>query len=147
LVLAPDEGREFNAFGSRVLFKLGGSETGGSLSMGIATTPPGVAPPMHVHRSDDEIFLVLEGTISFLLEGRWVPTTPGTVVYLPRGVPHTFRNTGTGPSRHCVITTPSGFEEFYARSAELFAAGPPDPARVQALATEYGYQVLGPAPA
>jgi mannose-6-phosphate isomerase-like protein (cupin superfamily) len=147
LVIAPTEGRAFKAFGSEALFKLGGAETAGSLSLGVASTPPGIGPPLHVHRSDDEIFVILEGEISFHLGGRWTAAGPGTVVYLPRGVPHTFRNSGVTPSRHCVITTPSGFEMFFARSAEVFATpGPPDPLRLKSLADEYGYELLGPPP-
>jgi hypothetical protein len=41
-----------------------------------------------------------------------------------------------------VLTLPSGFEEFYARSAALFAAGAPEPAKLQALAAEYGYEFM-----
>lgn len=41
---------------------------------------------------------------------------------------------------------PSGFEQFYARAAELFAAGAPDPHQLRALATEYGYEILAPGP-
>ncbi len=146
LIVPPDGGHAVAAFGSAGLFKLGGAETGGRLCLAVAKTPPGAGPPPHVHRRDDELFVVLEGEISFLLEGRWVATTPGTVVYLPRGVAHTFRNTGAGPSRHIVLNTPSGFEEFYARASALFALGPPDPQQIRALGAEYGYEMIGPPP-
>lgn len=146
LVIPPDTRPPLSAFGSTIRFVLGAGETAGSLAVGLAVTPPGVSPPPHVHHKDDELFLVLEGEMSFLVAGDWVVATPGTAVYLPRGVPHTFRNTGATPSRHWVITTPSGFEEFYARSAGLFAQGAPDPQALGRLATEYGYELLGARP-
>jgi hypothetical protein len=43
-----------------------------------------------------------------------------------------------------VLTAPSGFDEFYARAAELFAAGPPVPQQMRALALEYGYEIFAP---
>jgi hypothetical protein len=89
---------------------------------------------------------VIEGDLSFLTPTGWVATSPGTVVYLPRGAPHTFRNLGTTPSRHWVLTLPSGFEQFYSRCAALFAKGPPNPQEIRAIAAEYGYEFLGPAP-
>ena len=83
--------------------------------------------------------------MSFFTATGWVPAPQGSVVYAPRGAPHTFRNVGSTPSRHLVVALPSGFDEFYVRSGELFAAGPPDPQRLQALAAEYGYEFLSPA--
>jgi mannose-6-phosphate isomerase-like protein (cupin superfamily) len=142
VIVPPDGGRAIRAFGSTAVFKLGGAETGGAVSLAFAETPAGAGPPAHVHRRDDELFVVLEGEISFWTPSGWVPTTPGTVVFAPRNAAHTFRNTGTSPSRHLVLTLPSGFEEFYARSAALFAGGPPNPAEMQALAAEYGYEFM-----
>ncbi|MGZ4180767.1 MAG: hypothetical protein ACXVUL_08815 [Solirubrobacteraceae bacterium] len=37
------------------------------------------------------------------------------------------------------VISPGGFERYFERAAELFAAGgPPDPAALEALAAEYG---------
>jgi quercetin dioxygenase-like cupin family protein len=144
LVVSSEEGRAVTAFGSVAMFQLEGSHTAGNLCLVLAETPPGAGPPPHVHRSDDELFLVLQGELSFLTPTGWVKTTPGTAVYMPRGVPHTFRNTGTTPSRHWALTSPSGFEQFYTRAAELFATGAANPDRLQTLAREHGYEFLPP---
>jgi mannose-6-phosphate isomerase-like protein (cupin superfamily) len=146
LIIAPEAGRPLTAFGSTAVFKLNGEQTGGTLCLGLARTPPGVGPPAHVHRRDDELFVVVEGTLSFWTAAGWRQVTPGTVIYVPRGAPHAFRNTGTTPSSHWVLTLPSGFEEFYARAAALFAAGggAPDPQQLRGLAGEYGYEFLPP---
>jgi len=45
---------------------------------------------------------------------RIVTATPGSYVFKPRGVPHTFRNAGPGPARLIEILWPSGVERFYA---------------------------------
>src|SRR5207249_6515609 len=91
------------------------------LCLAVVQTPPGAGPPPHVHRRDDEAFVVLEGELSFLTTSGWVPAPQGTVVYAPRGAPHTYRNVGSSSSRHLVLNLPSGFDEFYVRCGELFA--------------------------
>jgi uncharacterized cupin superfamily protein len=97
------------------------------------------------HRRDDETFVVLEGELSLLTASGWVSAPQGTVVYAPRGAPHTYRNVGSSSSRHLVLNQPSGFDEFYVRCGELFAAGdPPDLQQVRAVADEYGLEFLPP---
>jgi mannose-6-phosphate isomerase-like protein (cupin superfamily) len=145
VIIPPDGGRSIDAFGSTLTLKLEGHDTAGALFLGIAETPPGEGPPPHVHRRDDEIFVVLDGELSFLSATGWVAAPQGTVVFAPRGAPHTFRNVGSAPSRHLVLTLPSGFDEFYARCGEVFAAaGPPDTGRLRSIASEYGYEFLPP---
>jgi len=145
VVVDPEGGRTLNAFGSTAQFKLEGAHTAGRLCLGLAVTPPGDGPPPHVHHTDDELFIVVEGQLEVWSDGEWTPARAGSVVYLPRGSRHTFRNAGATPSRHWVLTTPSGFEEFYRGAADIFAAGgPPDRQKLVALAAKYGYEFLPP---
>jgi hypothetical protein len=75
----------------------------------------------------------------------WRDVTPGTVIFMPRAVPHTFRNRGAAPSQHWVLTAPSGFEEFYARSAALFARqGPPDVESLRRSAADHAMRFSDP---
>ena len=146
-IIPPGAANSIAAFGSTIQFHLAGPDTNGAFCLGLATTPPGVAPPLHVHANDDELFIVAAGDMSFYTPDGWHDVTTGTVVFVPRGVPHTFRNRGSTPSQHWVLTAPSGFEEFYARSAEVFAnPGPPDFAAIGRTATGFGYTIMGPAP-
>lgn len=146
-IIPPAQGNPVSAFGTIIRFHLGGGGTSGAYSLGLATTPPGVAPPLHVHTRDDEIFIVISGELSFHTPDGWRDVEPGTVVYMPKGVPHTLRNRGPGPSQHWVLTAPSGFEEFYARAGALLAApGPPDREALGRTAAEYGYTIIGPPP-
>ena len=135
------DGQLVRAFGNDTLFKLTGDDTGGTLTLGLAVVPPGGGPPPHVPHADDELFIILEGRYSILAQDRWTEVGPGAVVYLPRGSVHTFRNIGDTPARHWVLTTPSGFERFYARCAEVFAQpGPPDKERLVEISREHGYE-------
>jgi mannose-6-phosphate isomerase-like protein (cupin superfamily) len=145
VVIPPEGGRPISAFGSTAVFKLSGHDTGGALCLAVAETPPGAGPPPHVHARDDELFFVLHGELSFLTPDGWVPAPQGAAIFAPKGIPHTFRNAGSTPSRHLVVALPSGFEEFYQRCAEVFSqGGPPNREQLVSIAADYGYEFLPP---
>ena len=127
------------AFGEEVTVKLAGGQTGNSLALWVEVTPPGGGPPPHYHTNDDELFLVQTGRVQFLVDGQWVEPGEGSAVYVPRGHVHAFRNAGDTPSRMWLLTTPSGFETFFARCAAEFAKpGGPDMAKVIGISAEHG---------
>ena len=53
--------------------------------------PAGDMPPLHVHHTHDEGFLLLDGELSLFLPGREISLQPGEFVLAPRGVPHASR--------------------------------------------------------
>ena len=59
---------------------------------------------LHIHRSDDEAWHVLEGSLRFIFPDRDVDAPAGTTVFVPAGSPHTYRV--TGPSRYLIFLTP-----------------------------------------
>jgi mannose-6-phosphate isomerase-like protein (cupin superfamily) len=62
--------------------------------------------PLHLHRSEDEAWYVLEGSLGFRLGGdtRVVPAGAGIVV--ERGTPHTFWNASGGRTRYLIVMAP-----------------------------------------
>jgi quercetin dioxygenase-like cupin family protein len=147
-VVPPDGGQILHAYGDTAQIKLSGAQTNGSMVVALASTPPGGGPPPHRHHNEDEMFLIVEGSVRFLANGQWTqPLAPGSIIYTQRGAVHTFQNVGQTPSRHWIIITPSGFENFFSRSAEVFAAaggGPPDMARLLAISAEYQIEFVPP---
>lgn len=139
-VLVPENGGTvLNAFGDQVNVLLASRQTQGAFTLFTTITQPGGGPPLHYHLNEDELFMVLEGRISYFVEGRWTEMGPGGVVFAPRGSVHTFRNVGDKPCRQCTMTTPSGFEIFFARCAAEFAkAGGPDMNRIMEISAEHG---------
>lgn len=59
---------------------------------------------LHVHRSDDEAWHVLEGTLRFRFADGEVDATAGTTVFVPAGLAHTYL--AVEPSRYLIILTP-----------------------------------------
>ena len=65
----------------------------------------GSGPPVvHVHREDDEAWHVLEGNLSFQLDGRTVEAGAGTTVFVPAGVAHSYQ--ALEGSRYLIVLTP-----------------------------------------
>lgn len=125
--------------------------TGGKLSVFQATLPEGFSPPRHIHTREDEVFLVLDGAVCFDLDGHRRLAGPGTTVYMPRGVPHTFR-IESPVARMLGVMTPGAFEELFrnlsvpARERALPAPGtvPFDVSAVMAEQRRLGTEVVGP---
>ena len=74
-------------------------------------TDPGTHPGrpiagLHLHRSDDEAWIVLEGTLGFRIgdEEREVPA--GESVLVPQGTPHSYWNARPEPARYLLVMTP-----------------------------------------
>ena len=62
--------------------------------------------PLHLHRSDDEAWYVLEGTLGFVRGDEQLEAPAGSAVLVPRGVVHTFWNAGGGEARYVIVMTP-----------------------------------------
>ena len=128
-------------------------ETGGHYALIESLSPKGAEPPRHIHRREDETFYVLEGEITFYVGDETYEATPGTFVFAPRGVPHSY-TFETDVIRMLVLVAPGGFEEFFrdplssepAREAKLPppAEGPPDVEGIVAALEGYGIEVVGP---
>ena len=95
------------------------ASTGGRYGLvDMIEVPAGDMPPLHIHHSEDEGFLLLDGTLSLFLPGREIRLEPGEFVLAPRGVPHAYR-VGDPPARFLVLSTTGGFEQFVREVSEL----------------------------
>lgn len=59
---------------------------------------------LHVHHSDDEAWHVLDGRLTFRYADRTETVGPGTTVFAPAGIAHTY-SAGDG-ARYLIILTP-----------------------------------------
>lgn len=118
--------------------------TEGRMSICDSVAPAGFGPPRHVHRNEDECFVVLTGEIEVWLEGATRIAGPGDSVFIPRGREHTFRVVGDRPSRHLVILTPGGFEGFFSDMAAGQFRIPEDMPAVLESARRHALEFTGP---
>lgn len=146
----PGKGKIYAAVGDKYVMLATGEQTGGAYTLADAFIPPGGGPPPHYHTREEESFYVLEGEITFMVEGRSVVGTPGTFVQIPRGTPHGFKNATEKPARMLILCAPAGFERFMAEFAvELPSmdtpAPPPSAGEIEKLlriAPQYGIVML-----
>jgi hypothetical protein len=85
---------------------------------------------LHVHRSDDEAWHVLEGALRFRFADGEVDAAAGTTVFVPAGTAHTYRVVAE-PSRYLVFLTPR-LDRLIARLHSLS-----DPADLRATLAEF----------
>ena len=138
--LGPGEGDAVTFLGSPFVTKLDRELTEGRFDLIEAAGPAGDMPPLHVHRSHDEVFYVLEGEMSFHVGEQTFTGGPGTTAFAPRGIPHVYRVESDG-ARWLAMTSPAGFAEFV---SALVAAGEVDVGALAAIAAEHDIEILGP---
>jgi mannose-6-phosphate isomerase-like protein (cupin superfamily) len=135
-------GEILNIYGDLLTIKLAGADTAGAYTVIEDRTRAGAGPPLHVHNREDESFYILEGEYLFVAAGERLLAGPGDYVFVPRGVPHTFRNIGKTESTALLILEPAGIEHFFVELAAL--EGPPSPETVAPVFVKYGLELLGP---
>ena len=151
IALRPDEGEALWFLGHLAIVKAAGEVTGGRFAMIENLVPQGLGPPLHMHRREDEWFYVLDGELTFWVDGRVIAAPARSFVYGPRNIPHTF-TVASLTARYLVAVQPAGFENFVrtlARPAEALTlppsgVAPPSPERLTKVAREYGIEILGP---
>jgi len=62
------------------------------LLVGVNAFEPGQEHALHGHKGMDKVYQVIEGRGLFLLEGRELPMSAGTMLVAPEGTPHGIRN-------------------------------------------------------
>jgi mannose-6-phosphate isomerase-like protein (cupin superfamily) len=83
--------------------------------------------PLHLHRADDEAWVVLEGALGFVRGDERLVAQAGAGVLVPRGVPHTFWNAAGARTRYLIVMPPrvaaliEALHEPHDDLAELFA--------------------------
>jgi len=79
---------------------------------------------------------VLTGTLEVECGDDRFRAGPGSLVFLPRNLPHVFRSVG-GPATALLIVTPGGLDEYFAELSAALAASA-DPAQVRTIQLAYG---------
>lgn len=137
-------GTTYSLIGELVTIRLSSAQTGDTFAVTELVSQPGGGPPLHTHAAA-EVFLIQEGAFEFTGvaagERYTILATPGEMVYIPGGAPHTYKCVGTTPGRALGMLAPGGeMERFFAavgtpvtdRSAPPTPAGPPSPEEIAA---------------
>jgi quercetin dioxygenase-like cupin family protein len=109
----PPQGRTIAVVGDVYRFLATSDDTNGKYALFEALMGPGGGPPPHVHSREEEGFYVLEGEITFTIDGERVVATAGTFANMPVGTPHSFKNESNEPARMLISVAPAGLEKMF----------------------------------
>ena len=152
VINTPPTGRTIAVVGDVYRFLATGDDTNGKYALFEALVGPGGGPPPHVHSREEEGFYVLEGEVTFTVNGERVVATAGTFANMPVGTPHSFTNEGSRPARMLISVAPAGLENMFFEFGVPLAEGattaqPPSKEeidRLLAVAPKYGIEILPP---
>lgn len=148
----PPQGRTIAVVGDVYRFLATGEDTNGKYALWEAVVPPGGGPPPHVHSREEEGFYVLEGEITFTVNGERIVAGAGTFANMPVGTPHSFKNESDRPAKMLICVAPAGLEQMFFEVGVPLAEGattalPPtkdEIERLLAVAPRYGVEIKLP---
>jgi mannose-6-phosphate isomerase-like protein (cupin superfamily) len=125
IVLPPGGGRGYPMGRISSIFLADGAETEGRYSISewwLDANTKGPGP--HAHEEDD-VFYVIEGTMSILVGDRWIDAPRGSFVLAPGGMTHDFENRSARRAGVLNVSVPGDFESSMPGIVEWFAEHPP----------------------
>jgi quercetin dioxygenase-like cupin family protein len=150
----PTQGRTIAVVGDVYRFLATGADTKGKYALFEATVGPGGGPPPHIHSREEEGFYVLEGEITFTINGERVVATAGMFANMPVGTPHSFKNESGRPAKMLISLAPAGLEKMFFEVGVPLAEGATTASpttkdeleKLLAIAPSYGIEILLPGP-
>jgi quercetin dioxygenase-like cupin family protein len=149
IIRSPQQGRTVSLVGDVYRFLATGEDTNCKYTLIEVLVGPGGGPPPHVHSREEEGFYILEGEITFTINGERVVATAGMFANMPVGTPHSFKNESNKPARMLVSVAPAGLEKMFMDIGVPLAEGattalPPtreDVEKLLATAPKYGIEI------
>jgi len=148
IVVQPGQGPALNMSpGRSAELKLLAGATGGSIMMFEETVPAGTKSTFHLHHDSDEVAYVLSGEVTFRIGDQVAVGGPGTCAFMPRGVPHAWKNSGAATGRVLFLYTPARagglFEEQQRTHRTIASMSEKEAAE---LRQRHGWEIVGPTP-
>jgi mannose-6-phosphate isomerase-like protein (cupin superfamily) len=94
--------------------------------------------PLHLHRTEDEAWHVLEGALGFLVGADEMTLEVGRSTIVQAGTPHSYWNAAVGRTRYVIVMGP----RTAALVAAIHALDPFEPDRLPALFDEHDSELL-----
>lgn len=123
--LNPGEGRSYPMGRINAIFKADGDETQNGYSISEWWLEPRTQGPGAHSHAEDDIFYVIEGTMSILVGDHWIDATKGSFVLAPGGVTHDFENRTSSRAGVLNFSIPGDFERNMPAIVDYFAENPP----------------------
>jgi mannose-6-phosphate isomerase-like protein (cupin superfamily) len=124
-VVAPEEGKRIQVPGGSIVLKARGTSGPGDYdTVEITLEPRSTGPHPHVHRKFEHLFYVLDGEFAFLVgDKQFMRLGSGSLIRVPPGVIHDFRNPGLVRARFLHVSSPSGHYDYFEEMGVLVSQG------------------------
>jgi mannose-6-phosphate isomerase-like protein (cupin superfamily) len=110
VVLGPGEGRDYPMGRLSAVFKADGAETAGRYSISEWWLDPDTKGPGPHSHPEDDVFYVIAGTMSVMVDHEWTEATTGAFILVPANVTHDFENRGSERAGMLNVSVPGDFE-------------------------------------
>jgi quercetin dioxygenase-like cupin family protein len=142
IVLGPGGGKRFSVGADDVLLKGSTEHDGDGFSVVEYHGAVQPGPPMHVHQTFEECWVILDGEVEFRVGEETTLGMPGSFLLVPRGVQHTFEV--RSPAQWIGIFSPACYVGLIEELGQLIPQdGLPDPDAVLALFRRYDSDIVG----
>ena len=149
--LGPGEGEALWFNRGLGVLKATGDQTEGRFAVMELLAPKGFASPLHIHRQEDEFFVVLSGEVRVQHGEKVIEAIAGSLVYGPRNIAHAF-HVDSAEARLLLFFGPSGVEGFFREGGKPagFVGLPPadeqflDKLALKEIGSRYNEEFVGP---
>lgn len=150
-VLAPAQAETFQFLETLMTIYAGVESTDGTCTVVDCIAPAGFSPPLHTHHYAHEAFLLLEGDgLMVMCDGQQFHAEPGSFIWLPKRLSHSFRVEGTTPARLLTLLWPGGFDDYVRGTVRITnqcgsTSYPADMSELlRRLGHQHGIDIVGP---
>ena len=112
-VVEPDKGRHIAVAGDINSILSSKEETDGTYSFIEAKVFPGGGPIPHIQTREHEGFYIIEGQLTFNVDGQRIEAKPGAFVNVPPNVLHSFKNETNEIAKIIIVLSPAGMEHLF----------------------------------
>ncbi len=124
IVLMPGEGRTYSMGRLNAIFKADGAETQGAYSISEWWLEPLTSGPGAHSHPEDDIFYVIAGQLSILVDTDWIDAPQGAFILVPGGTTHNFENRSDERAGFLNFSIPGDFEQNMPSIVQWFADNP-----------------------
>jgi mannose-6-phosphate isomerase-like protein (cupin superfamily) len=125
VVLGPGEGRSYPMGRISALFKADGTETAGRYSISEWWLEPHTKGPGAHQHPEDDVFYIVEGTMSVFVDPEWIDAPAGSFVLVPGNTTHDFENRSDERAGMLNVSAPGDFEDHMPGISDWFLEHPP----------------------
>lgn len=145
----PNKGKHIAVDGDINTILASKEETGGTYSFIESKVFPGGGPIPHIQTREHEGFYIIEGQLTFDVDGQKIEAKPGAFVNVPPNVLHSFKNETDEAAKIIIVLSPAGMEHLFVEvgleSSNNSVKPPPftdaQKQKLSRLASKYGMEI------